>query len=303
MNIGYRKLSVIFTLIWILHLLAFYSGLYLAGYIFLEYTDWLVIYILGIITSGCLFFAIIFYFIFKTRNWKLGVFLIVAIPTNFLLAIVFMNYSPLVKQSYNNTFPRNNIKSKVVITADNLQETETYEEPKHGYQTGPTIKSNEKSYFISGRAREDLCEAIYKWQEDEGMEETLAYINYKIIYNYYTINTSKGYTIGEFTVTADSTITLPQWSSSDGASEGTKSDWRAFKNAVTSHEREHKDILIEYANELVKNFNDLGYYTTESSLKSAIDNKYNEIYSHMTSAQEEFDKLRGRSKSFSYLCR
>lgn len=177
------------------------------------------------------------------------------------------------------------------------------EELKHGYQKTPTIKSKSISYFIEGRTRGDLCEAILEWQETEGKEETLAYINYQIYYESYIIQNSKGYTIGDYTVTADSTITLPQWRNSDGASDSTKADWNSFKHAVTSHEKEHEQILINYANTLVNEFNNLPYFTTEEEVKTALSNTFNKIHNKMSTEQEEFDEEHGRSESFSHLCR
>ena len=188
-------------------------------------------------------------------------------------------------------------------TSTNIPEPIPSEELKHGYQNGPIIKSKNVSYFIDGRTRGDLCEAILEWQETEGKEETLAYINYQIFYESYIIQNSKGYTIGDFTVTADSTITLPQWRNSEGASDSTKADWNTFKHAATSHEKEHEQMLIEYANKLVNEFNNLPYYQTEAQVKSALSNKFNKIYDEMSSEQEAFDEEHGRSKSFSHLCR
>ena len=177
------------------------------------------------------------------------------------------------------------------------------EELTHGYQNGPIIKSKNVSYFIDGRTRGDLCEEILEWQENEGQEETLAYINYQIFYESYIIQNSQGFTIGDFTVTADSTITLPQWRNSEGASDSTKADWNAFKHAVTSHEKEHEQILIEYAKKLVNEFNNLPYYQTKPQVKSALSSKFNKIYDEMSNEQEAFDEEHGRSESFSHLCR
>lgn len=177
------------------------------------------------------------------------------------------------------------------------------EKPKHGYQSAPIIQSKSQSYFISGRTREDLCNAVLEWQEKHNKGRTLAFIDYNIIDNYYTIYTDRGYTVGFFTVTADSTITVPQWSSSEGASDGTKSDWNSFKNAIASHEREHKDILIEYAQKLVNAYNNMGYFPTESVFKASMQNTHDSVYSQMENAQKDFDNKYGESKSFSYLCR
>jgi len=101
------------------------------------------------------------------------------------------------------------------------------EEPKHGYQAGPVVKIRNESYFVSGNDREVLCDKIDT--EERRVEEDrvqLGYINSTMRYEYYPTLTSKGYTIGDFTVTTDSVITVPQWTSSGGASEDTKNDWR-----------------------------------------------------------------------------
>ena len=174
---------------------------------------------------------------------------------------------------------------------------------KHGYQSGPIINSVSQSYFVEGSTREELCNSVEKWQENQGLERTLAHINYNLENFYYTTYTDRDWTIGNFTVTANAVITVPQWRSSAGASDGTKSDWRAFKNAVASHEREHQDILVEHANKLVDRYNNLGYYQTEGALKAAIESIYNSIMAELDKAQDAFDDKYGESDSYSYLCR
>ncbi|AHB40807.1 TPA: DUF922 domain-containing protein [candidate division WWE3 bacterium] len=197
-------------------------------------------------------------------------------------------------------------KRNVVSLKDSPEYKAVEEKPevqKHGYQPGPTINSVSQSYFVEGSTREELCNSVEKWQENQGLERTLAHINYNLENFYYTIYTDRGWTIGNFTVTANAVITVPQWRSSAGASDGTKSDWRAFKNAVASHEREHQDILVEHANKLVDRYNNLGYYQTEAALKTAIDNTYGAVMTEMDKAQEVFDDKHGESDSYSYLCR
>ncbi|MFC1625216.1 DUF922 domain-containing protein, partial [Patescibacteria group bacterium] len=181
--------------------------------------------------------------------------------------------------------------------------TNTKEEtPTHGYQQSPIIISDEQSYFIRGSTKEELCEEVYKWQKNQEDEDMIANIRYNLIDNYYTVFTDSGWTIGNFTVTAKSLITVPQWESSGGASDNTKEDWRRFKNAVYSHEREHRDILIDYANRLVNEYNNLGYYSSDTILRSEIQSTYDSIYNQMRDTQSKFDDVHGKSESFSELC-
>lgn len=179
---------------------------------------------------------------------------------------------------------------------------ENIETPIHGYQQTPIIISEEQSYFISGNTKEELCNEVYEWQSNQNDEDTIANIGYSLIDNYYTVLTDSGWTIGNFTVTAKSLITVPQWESSGGASDNTKEAWRIFKNAVYSHEREHRDILIEYANRLVNEYNNLGYYSSDAAVRAALKSIYNSIYNQMNDAQNKFDDVHGKSDSFSELC-
>ncbi|KKS76846.1 MAG: hypothetical protein UV49_C0004G0021 [candidate division WWE3 bacterium GW2011_GWA2_42_9] len=109
-------------------------------------------------------------------------------------------------------------------------------------------------------------------------------------YEYYPTLTSKGYTIGDFTVTTDSVITVPQWTSSGGASEDTKNDWRRFKDAVVAHENEHQRILVKNATEFVNTLNNLGDYPTETALNSEVESLYADAFNKLREEQESFDE-------------
>ena len=162
------------------------------------------------------------------------------------------------------------------------------------------MQTKNDNYFVNGNDRKELCSQVVERAEEE---ENLGYINYEIKDNYYTISTTRGYSMGYFTITAISTLTVPQWTSSEGASEGTKSDWRAFKNAIASHEGKHQEILVKYANKLVQAYNNMGYYETEASLDVAITEAYSRVQKDMDKEQKDFDEREAGSKSLEWLCR
>jgi len=185
-------------------------------------------------------------------------------------------------------------------TQEPEQEEQITEEPKHGYQAQALVQTKNDNYFVNGNDRKELCSQVVERAEEE---ENLGYINYEIKDNYYTISTTRGYSMGYFTITAISTLTVPQWTSSEGASEGTKSDWRAFKNAIASHEGKHQEILVKYANKLVQAYNNMGYYETEASLDGAITEAYSRVQKDMDKEQKDFDEREAGSKSLEWLCR
>lgn len=165
------------------------------------------------------------------------------------------------------------------------------EEPKHGYQAAPIVNVKNESYFVSGNDREVLCDQIDT--EERRVEENRVQIGYilsSMRYKYYVVLTSKGYTIGDFTVTTDSIITVPQWASSGGASDDTINDWRRFKDSVVAHENGHQSILVENATEFVNILNNLGYYSTENALHAAIEGLYGSAYKQLREEQENFDE-------------
>jgi predicted secreted Zn-dependent protease len=231
---------------------------------------------------------------------KIFLVLVALVLSGVLIYLVDKQNAVLQSQPAQNSLSKNDT---FVAPPINNSTPPSLEEPKHGYQAGALIDSKSRSYMVSGRTREDLCDAVSSWEEKENKGNTLAYIDYTIRDNYYTIDTSRGFTIGHFTVTAESTITVPQWSSSEGASDGTKSDWRAFKNAVSAHEQQHRDILVEYSQKLVNAYNNLGYYPTEIAFNNGLKTAYDKVYAEMESAQKSFDKKHGESDSFTYLCR
>ncbi len=164
------------------------------------------------------------------------------------------------------------------------------EESKHGYQSGPIIHSKTESYFVRGSDREVLCEQIIELAKRIEGDIALGYITYKMTYNYNSLWTQQGYTIGSFNVTAVSILTVPQWESSGGASDDTKNDWRRFKNAVKEHEDTHQRILVEKASKLVSTYNNLGYYPTEAELNSAVERFYSTVSEELKDAQNNFDE-------------
>ena len=182
-----------------------------------------------------------------------------------------------------------------------LQNNEPKEVPKHGYQSGPTVNVSNNSYFVSGTSRKELCDQIVSKERklEDGRVE-LGHIDYDMEYKYSPIQPSEGYTIGDFTVTTNSIITVPQWTSSGGASDDTKNDWRVFKNSVKAHEEKHQSILVDYANRLTTTFNNFSYYPTEEELNSAIINAYNSLYKQMKNAQKDYDKK--AEQIFSHFC-
>jgi predicted secreted Zn-dependent protease len=182
-----------------------------------------------------------------------------------------------------------------------LQNNEPIEEPKHGYQSGPVVNVSNTSYFVSGADRKELCDQIASKERklDNGRVE-LGHIEYDMKYSYFPIQTKEGYTIGDFTVSTDSTITVPQWTSSGGASDDTKNDWRAFKNSVKAHEEGHQSILIDYAKGLTTAYNNFGYYPTAEELDSALMNSYYSLFKQMKSAQKDYDQ--NAEQAFSHFC-
>jgi len=176
------------------------------------------------------------------------------------------------------------------------------EEPKHGYQAAPVVNVKNESYFVSGNDRETLCNQINV--EERRVEEDRVQIGYilsSMRYEYYAVLTLKGYTIGDFTVTTDSVITVPQWTSSGGASDDTKNDWRRFKDAVVAHENEHQSILVENATEFVNTLNNLGYYPTETALNVAVEGLYDAAYKQLREEQENFDE-EYENEPFQHFC-
>jgi len=200
-----------------------------------------------------------------------------------------------VKTDGSDKYPKTEIKDL------SIQNNEPKEEPKHGYQSRPVVNLKNESYFVSGTNRKELCDQIVsKERKLEGGRVELGYIDYDMEYKYSPIQTSKGYTIGDFTVTTNSIITVPQWTSSGGASDDTKNDWRVFKNSVKAHEEKHQSILVDYANRLTTTFNNFSYYPTEEELNSAIINAYNSLYKQMKNAQKDYDKK--AEQIFSHFC-
>ncbi len=189
------------------------------------------------------------------------------------------------------------------VREDETSEQQIYRELEHGYSKEPILNLKYENYMVRGRTRDDLCRSVFEWQKEHNMGRTLAYVNYQLYYEASTIQNSKGFTIGPYKVIVDAKIMLPKWESSGGASEGTKSDWRAFKNAVESHERQHYEIVVKYAKKLVEEYNNMAYYTTRAEAEKRIQDIYYDIHKQMQKEQKKFDEREGESKSFSYLCR
>ena len=181
--------------------------------------------------------------------------------------------------------------SQIKETVDSAEENvRLQEEYTHGYQDGPAINIKRESYFVQGSDRTSLCDQIASEERKLGNNYVqIGHIQYGVGYKYYAIRNKSGYTIGEFSVSADSTITVPQWESSAGASDDTKNDWRVFKNSVVEHEDSHQEILEKYATTLVSEFNKLPYYGTQAEIDSAVSAAYDKIMKEMDTAQEYYD--------------
>lgn len=287
----------LFAGIWFFCVLSFFINLVVISPLFGVWPDWLIFVFIGVILVGIVTYVLTFFFSFRTGNGSHIVLTALAPGLVFGIFIALIFLLPQRTQQFENYSLQ---KAKEATPQDSS--VEEVVEGVHGYLSAPIIQSNEISYFVNGSTREELCKSVEKWQEKEDQGDRLAYINYNILYNYYTVWTTKGYTIGNFTVTAKSTITVPQWSSSGGASDSTKEAWRNFKNKVSAHERQHRDILMDYATRLITAYNNLGYYPAENSTKTALDSIFNDIYSQMTKAQKDFDKKYGRSESYADLC-
>jgi predicted secreted Zn-dependent protease len=171
-------------------------------------------------------------------------------------------------------------------TLDNSNE-DVYE---HGYQASPIVEIDRISYWVRGNDRKDLCEQILEKRGNEGDYFELGDIEFGIKYDYEIIGNSNGFTIGDYTVTTESTITVPQWESSAGASDDTHNDWNVFKKSVVKHEDRHQEILEEYAQKLVNNLNNLQYFDSRTQLKTAISDSIRSIENQMSDAHDKFDK-------------
>jgi len=226
------------------------------------------------------------------------VFVIVLIGAVFLAGYLFKNGRLLLKPE----IVREKVVNRLVVSPQpTVLETEP-EESKHGYQTGPIVNIKNESYFVSGNDREILCDQIDDSERRlEDNRVRLGYISYNMKYSYFPILTEESYTIGDFTVTTDSIITVPQWTSSEGASDDTQNDWRRFKKEVRDHENKHQEILVENASEFVMTLNNLGYYQSESALNSAIEGLYNAAYEKLMEEQDDFDE-NYENEPFQHFC-
>ena len=233
-----------------------------------------------------------------TKNPLRWVFVIVLVGAVFLVGYLFINDRLFVKPET----VREKIASQLIAKPQPIVSETKPEEPKHGYQAGPIVNIKNESYFVSGNDREILCEQID--DSERRLKDNrirLGYISYNMRYSYFPILTGDGYTIGDFTVMTDSTITVPQWTSSEGASDDTKNDWRRFKNEVRDHENKHQEILVENASEFVMTLNNLGYYQSESALNSAIESLYNAAYKKLMEKQDNFDE-NYENEPFQHFC-
>lgn len=176
---------------------------------------------------------------------------------------------------------------------------------EHGYQDKLVIDTTSESMFVDGRTKAELCESVKRYAREKatelgtrekatvpGVERlVLGYIKPKIDLSWETGETSKGYTMTSFKVTAKSTIVLPQWRSSGGASDSTKTAWRKFKNAVQDHEQGHQKILENNATRFMQALNNLGYYKNKGDVEKAVADIYRDTIATHNAEQDRYDDV------------
>jgi predicted secreted Zn-dependent protease len=227
-------------------------------------------------------------------------------PFCLILAITLMRFSPLMKQPEPSLVP-NEVEKIGYSPAPKKENVEfaLEQEPVHGYSNAPIINTTRESLWVDGSSRDELCKEIERYSKKSGLEEknyiVFGYIYPRLTYETYYISTSKGWTLGQFTVSALSKIYVPQWRSSGGASEGTKKDWRDFKEHVEDHENYHQQVLEKYAWKLLETMNNFGYYPSRDALESALTSKYDNYYDQLDKENEDFDE-QYEADSYEELC-